>query len=562
LRSQIVQMKPALCSAPAAAFFALAQWYEATGQPACRLVSSGKQAAKCSLPQGAADNSWPVARSYHSMLAFANQTGRGSEFQKQPEGNIVHSTVSLLSVDEVKDFPVRNFFLRTPASAMSWANTPEGEWTTTVDSTAGGLVSVLRLGAGGICSLASLSVYRPAADRLTLRLNFDACDAASDLLHAAVAVDVQRTEADSGLGLATWMCAFMPDQKVCTHLGGGNPGHAAVLKFNKELGWRGRPAIWKRLTSVMSGCFESFVWITLDNASRSDGSTAAGGAALSLNKVEWDLITSYLPIVTIPPADADVVLTTDHVCLVVGGHGGSCVPETTPNAAGGPVGPRSWWKLFVAAFIAAVIGIALALATLLCGSYSWRCCPTEDSNLCEQDGTYEPVLSQSPTSRQSEEFDWVEHKSTTHEEVLNFQDGDNPFEVEVQIDETVESACPLKPSILDNSLTSLPQEELQQDSSSEHDSECHTRISEPTPCRSSGFGGTDPEEHLMAAVVGSLQNGPREVSELVDSLSQLHNVVVEGDFKPWLVVRGFTVIGFDGQRAMVSLPFGGVQLRV
>jgi len=528
------------------------------GESACRLVASGAQDAKCFLPQGAAESSWPVARSYHSALAFANKSGLGSEFQQRPEGNIVHSTLSLLSVGEVKDFPVRNFFLRSPVSAKSWANTPEGEWTTTVDSTAGGLAGVLRLGAGGICSLGSLSVYRATAGRLTLRLNFDACDDASDLLHAAVVVDVQRTEADSGLGLATWMCALMPDNKNCTFLGGGKPGRNAVLNLNKELGWRGRPAVWRRLTSVKSGCFESFVWITLDNASRSDRSTAAGGVSLSLNNVEWDLITSNLPIVTFPPADTDFVVTTDRVCLVVGGHGGSCVPETAPKTAGGPAGQRSWWKLFLAAFVAAGIGIALTLATLLCISCSLRCCPAEDSNLCDQDGHLEPlILSQSRT----EEHSLLDHEPTMHD-ALNLQDGGNPFEVEVQMDETVESACPLKASILDNTWSSLPQEEPQEDDSSQLDSECLTRSSKPIRSHSGGSGGTDPEQHLMVAVVGSLQNGPREVSELVDNLSQLHNVIVEGDFKQWLVLREFTVICFDGQRAMVSLPFGGVQLRV
>jgi len=543
-------MKHARCSAPAAALFALVQCYEATGEPACRLVSSGAQAAKCSLPQGAAESSWPVARSYHSALAFAKQTGLGLQFQQQPQGNIFHSTLSLLSVGEVQDFPVRNFFLRAPPTAGSWANTPEGEWTATVDSTAGGLAGVLRLGAGGICSLGSLSVYRPAAGQLTLRLNFDACDAASELLHAAVVVDVQRTEVDSGLGLATWMCAFMPDQNICKTPAGGRPGRDAVLNLNKELGWRGRPAVWKRLTSVVSGCFESFVWIMLDNANRSDGRTAAGGVALSLNKVEWDIIISSLPIVNLPPANADVVVTTDRVCLVAGGHGGSCVAEATRQAAGCPVRRRSWWKLFLAAFIAADVGIMLTLAALSCGSCSLRC-PTEDEHL-------EPlILTQAPIEENNSET----HESTVHDAV-SLNDGGNPFEVEVQIDETVESACPLKASILDSSLASVPQEESQQDNSCEHDSECHTCSSEPIRPNSSTSGDTYPEQHLMATVVGSLQSGPREVSELVDSLSQLRNIVVEGDFKQWLIMRGFTVVSFDRQKAMVSLPLGGVQLRV
>jgi hypothetical protein len=370
------------------------------------------------------------------------------------------------------------------------------------------------------------------------------------------------------------MCAFMPNQEVCRPPGGKTPHNNVILNLNKELGWHGRPAVWKRLTSVVSGCYESFAWITLDNASRSDGRTAAGGVALSLKKVEWDLITSNLPIVMLPPADADVVVTTDRVCLVVGGHGGSCATKTTPKAAGGPVGRRSWWKLFLAAFIAADVGIALTLAALSCGSCgscSVRCCcPTEDSNLCDQevhsffprrtsqDGHLEPlIVTQTPTEENN-----LDHESTM-QDGLNFHDSGNPFEVEVQIDETVESACPLKPSILDNSLATLPsQEELHHSDSSEHDSECHTRLSEPSRGHSSGSGGTDPEQHLMATVVGSLQSGPREVSELVDSLSQLHNVVVEGDFKQWLIMRGFTVISFDRQRAMVSLPLGGVQLRV
>jgi len=401
-------------------------------------------------------------------------------------------------------------------------------------------------------------VYRPAEGRLTLRLNFDACDAASGLLHAAVVVDVRRAEVDSGLGLASWMCAFLPDEAVCRPPGGKKPRRDVVLDLNKELGRRGRPAVWKRLTSVVTGCYESFVWITLDNASRSDDRAATGGGvSLTLPKVEWDLITSNLPVISLPAADADVVVTTDRVCLVVGGHGGSCVPEATQQAASGPVGRRSWWKLFLAAFIAADVGIALTLAALRCGSCSCSlpCPPTEDSNFCDQEGHLEPlILTQMPAEDNS-----VDHESTMHDG-MSLQDGGNPFEVEVQIDETVESACPLKPSILDRGAAP-PHDELQQEGS-EMDSECHTRSSEPIRGHSSASGGTDPEQHLMATVVGSLQSGPREVTELVDSLSQLHNVVVEGDFKQWLVMRGFTVISFDRQRAMVSLPLGGVQLRV
>lgn len=552
------RMKHVLCSAPAAALFALAQFYQAIGQPSCRLVASGAETAKCSLPEGAAESSWPVARSFHSALAFAKENGLGSKFQEQPEGNTFHSTLSLLSVGDVKDstaknffdFRAKNFFLRAPAVGRTWANTPEGEWTVTKNpSAAGGLGGVLRLGAGGICSLNSLSVYRPAEKRLTVRLNFDACDAASELLHAAVAVDVQPTEADSGLNLATWMCVFMPDEEVCRPPAGEKPHHDAVLDLNQELGRQGRPAVWKRLTSVVSGCYESFVWITLDNASRSDGNAVAGGVALSLKKVEWDLITSNLPVVTLPPADADVVVTTDRVCLVVGGHGGSCVPEVTRPSQSIIVGRRSWWKLALTAFVAADVGIALALAALSCGSCSWPC-PTEDGHL-------EPLIVTQQTP--AEDSNLVDHESTMHDGP-SLQDVGNPFEVEVQIDEIVESACPLKPSILDHSLGALPQDDLQQDSS-DHDSECHTRSSEPVRGHSSG-SGADPEQHLMATVVGSLQGGPREVSELVDSLSQFHNVVVEGDFKQWLVMRGFNVVSFDRQRAMVSLPLGGVQLRV
>lgn len=518
-------------------------------QPACRLVAAGTGDAKCILQGPETESLWPVARSYHSALAYAQHHGKGEQFQQRPAGEIFHSTISLLNLGEVQDFPARNFvFKATGSSSKTWANTPEGEWTATVDSTLKEkpLTGVLRLGTGGHCSLNGLSVYRPAEGRLTLRLNFDNCHSASGILRAAVAVEVRRAE-DGGSGLTKWMCGLMgPD--LCKPLGDDVD---AVLDLRPELGSTGHPAVWKRLTPVVAGCYQPFVWITLD----SDVERSGGGVALSLQTAEWDALEHNLPIVSLEETDADFVVTTDRVCLSVGGRGGSCQPKVQPILI-----QKSWWKLIIASVIAADISIAITLVAMFRG---WPC-PKEDNG--DLEGQKEPLVKVDkcviPASGGSVDVPPAaclyteEHNPSEEHEVL--KDSGNPFEVEMQIDEPMESVCKLKPSILDEGL------EPEQDGS-EYSAESHAHSTEPG--RSLQHASThssheDPEQHLLAKVVTSLENGPREVRELVASMSQRHNIVVEGDFKQWLIVRGFTVIPFDKQKAMVSLPLGGMQLRV
>jgi len=183
--------------------------------PACSLASVGLLEARCTL-QAPGGSQWSPAHAYHTAAALAAREGKDEAFRDFRRVNeSCHTVVSVLGEGSSRELASRSFRRVAVADAAgSWANTPDGEWTASVNPNATGVPpeGLLQLGSGR-CALAGISVYRPAADHIALRLDFDGCDAAAGVRHAAVTVGVQRAEAGSSQ-LAEWMCALM-DHEVC-----------------------------------------------------------------------------------------------------------------------------------------------------------------------------------------------------------------------------------------------------------------------------------------------------------------------------------------------------------
>jgi len=107
--------------------------------------------------------------------------------------------------------PMSSFHRVHPPSVDFWANTPEGEWAATVDKHDGSLWTVLKLNTGGVCALASVSVYRPKSEEPALRLNFKGCSGPrGGPHHVSIEISLSRSSTSGDSGIVEWMCALMP----------------------------------------------------------------------------------------------------------------------------------------------------------------------------------------------------------------------------------------------------------------------------------------------------------------------------------------------------------------
>lgn len=528
------------------------------GQPECELVVAGMCRARC-IPEGPEDDHWwPAAHTYHSAVAFAQHHGKGQVFWQEPTGKLFKSTISALTLGPVQDFPARNFqLLGTRSTSKGWANTLDGEWTAFIkpEPNATPLTGMLRLGTGGHCFLAGLSVYRPSKERLMVRLNFDGCDAAAGVHRAAVALGVRRTRA-GGSDLARWMCALM-DRRSCARTNasssdgsGGSIGHATVaLDLRKELGEAGHPAVRRRLAPLVPGCFEPFDWIEMESAAE----LGSEGAALSLSGDEWELLQQNLPVVSAAPVDADFSMTLERVCVDIGGVGGSC--------EGTSIRRRRWWKLLLASVLAADVAIAITVVAML------RHCQAGADEEALQPLMGKAVMpGRNSSARSPADKGWAAGRlaktgisglswrrpsgnDSSGDELAKANPGSGGPPEQPRAGAPLEASNPFEEELHEASIV------VGQGPGAAATTSMVVSAT-PLPSEPPDF---DPEEDLLSSVAACLEKGPLEVSLLVASLLQHRNIHVEGDFRRWLVVKGFTLIPFDQQKAMVSLPPGGLR---
>lgn len=176
----------------------------ARGQPACSALASASQpVCDFQLPSGrSSKNMWPPSYAYHSL--FGKNTvppvqrqitlGFDSPFVAALNLGMTISGLSSVMFEDV-----------VPVGPTSWANTPEGEWTAPTKS--GKLLSYMNM-EGGRCQLTSISVYRPSAEAINLRLNYDGCTPPLRAKHVGVVIPISRG-CVSNSGLYEWMCALM-----------------------------------------------------------------------------------------------------------------------------------------------------------------------------------------------------------------------------------------------------------------------------------------------------------------------------------------------------------------
>jgi len=317
----------------------LAAVVPATGQAVCRFTHPRPEDSRC--PEGP----------WHVVQLETLTELKGALLLDKP----LLPSVSLLNLGPVQEFPASSFlFNRMSLSTDEWANTAEGEWLATMNPTAQSpLTGMLRLGFDGHCFLASATVYRPLVGQLSVRLNFDGCDTAAGTHGAALVAPVQLVDGQGG-GLVRWMCALMGDG-ACGSIAANGAG--TTLDLLGELGQAGHLAVSRRLALTGAACNTSFVWIEL---------AGQGGGALSLNKAEWDLVQSHLPLAVGRSPTAEVLVTTDTACVDIGGVSGMCSPRATRRAGAGT--GREWWKMLLAAVLASGIAIGVTLLAMLCRS--------------------------------------------------------------------------------------------------------------------------------------------------------------------------------------------------
>jgi len=174
------------------------------GQPICSVIAPNV-VAQCdlsSLPDGI---SWPAAGIYRSVANPKALVPPNKSIQPIP----------VVKLHAGKGFRVNSFYRVHPPGVDSWANTPEGEWSASVDEHDASFWSALKLNNGGACALASVSVYRPESEELTLRLNFKGCSGPrGGPHHASIEVGLSRSSTGGGSGIVEWMCDLMP-HKAC-----------------------------------------------------------------------------------------------------------------------------------------------------------------------------------------------------------------------------------------------------------------------------------------------------------------------------------------------------------
>eukprot|EP00419_Tripos_fusus_P011945 CAMPEP_0172667116 /NCGR_PEP_ID=MMETSP1074-20121228/8220_1 /TAXON_ID=2916 /ORGANISM="Ceratium fusus, Strain PA161109" /LENGTH=455 /DNA_ID=CAMNT_0013483581 /DNA_START=200 /DNA_END=1567 /DNA_ORIENTATION=+ len=152
--------------------------------------------------------SWPAAGIFRSVA--------DSEALVPPKEYMQPIPVVKLHAGE--GLPVSSFHQVHPQSDDVWASTPEGEWAANVKEHDTSLWSLLRLNTGGACALASVAIYRPNSNDLTLRLNFQRCSGPrGGPHHASIEVSLNHSSTGEGSGIIDWMCALMP-HKACRGL--------------------------------------------------------------------------------------------------------------------------------------------------------------------------------------------------------------------------------------------------------------------------------------------------------------------------------------------------------